>query len=108
MVIRKRVKKEFDMKTFISILIGGALSTVSAFAGAVATPSTAAGSDHTMGTPQVPFRPVQKRPSGARQTAAAAPKANIAVPQLPFRPVPKYPTGTSSKKPSGVETANRQ
>jgi hypothetical protein len=95
------------MKAFMSLLIGGVLSSGGAFAGTAVTPSTEAGSDHTMGAPQVPFRPLQKRPSGARQIAVAAPKANIAVPQLPFRPVPKRPTGTSSSKPSGVETANR-
>ncbi len=95
------------MKTFISILVGGVLS-VGAFAEAVTTPPAVAGNGNAVATPQVPFRPVQKRPTGTRLIAATAPKVNVAAPQFPFRPVQKRPTGTSSNKPSGTETASRQ
>jgi hypothetical protein len=83
------------MKTLVSVLIAGALSTSGAFAGAAGTAS-----------PQVPFRLFDKRPAGARQAAVAAPKVDVAAPQLPFRPYQKRPTVAPSK-PSGIE-AKRQ
>jgi hypothetical protein len=59
-------------------------------------------------TPKLPFRPILKRPSGARQPAVAEPRVNVGTPQLPFRPYQKRPTAAPSNKPSGIEAANRQ
>lgn len=91
------------MKTLVSVLIAGALSTTAAFAGEVGTSPNVAGNDNTMATSQLPFRPVPKRPAGARQAAVASPKVNVAAPQLPFRPYQKRPTGAQSNNPSGIE-----
>lgn len=93
------------MKTLASILIVGALSTASVFAGADPTSPNVAGSGNTIATPKLPFRPVQNRPSGARQAAVAAPRANVGTPQLPFRPYQKLPMAAPSNKPSGLESA---
>ena len=90
------------MKTLVSVFVAGALSTTGAFAEAGASPN-AAGNDDTIATSQVPFRPAQKRPAGARQAALATPKANVGTPQLPFRPYQKNPSAAPSSKPSGIE-----
>jgi len=91
------------MKTLVSVLIAGALSSTGAFAGAVLTSSNVAGNDNAIATPRLPFRPLNKRPSGARQAAAPAPKVNVGAPQLPFRHYQKQPMATPSNKPSGIE-----
>jgi hypothetical protein len=96
------------MKTLVSILTGGALSTTGAFAGAIPRSPNVAGNDNTIATPKLPFRPVQKRLAGARQSAEAEPKANVRAPQLPFRPYQKRPTATPSNQPSSIEAANAQ
>jgi hypothetical protein len=96
------------MKTLVSILIAGTLSTTGAFAGAAPTLRNVAGSDNTIATPKLPFRLFHKGPAGARQSAVAAPRVNVAAPQLPFRHYQKQPTAAPSNKPSAVEAANRQ
>jgi hypothetical protein len=96
------------MKMLVSILIAGALSTASAFAGAAPKSPNVAGNDNTIATPKLPSRPVQKRPAGARQAAVAAPRVNVGAPQLPFRPYQKLPAAAPSRKPSGIESADRQ
>ena len=80
------------MKTLVSILIAGALSTVGAFA-------------ETGNTPHAPFRPLNKRPSGARQTATAESKVNVESPRLPFRHNQKQPA--PSNKPNGLEASKQ-
>ena len=96
------------MKTLVSVLIVGALSTMSALAAAALTSGNVAGNDNTVSTSKLPFRLFHKRPAGARQSAVAEPRANVGTPQLPFRPYQKRPTGAPSNKPSGIETANPQ
>jgi hypothetical protein len=96
------------MKTLVNILIAGALSTTGAFAAEAETSHNVAGNDNTITIPHLPFRPVQKRPAGARQAAVAAPGVNVATPHLPFRPYQKRPMAAPSNKPSGIETAQRQ
>jgi len=86
--------KEIEVKTLLSILIAGALSTVGAFA-------------NSGNTPHAPFRPLSKRPSGARQTAAAESKANVESPKLPFRHYQKQPAAAPSNKPSGLEASKQ-
>jgi hypothetical protein len=95
------------MKTLVSVLIAGALSTTGAFAGAAGTPPNVAGNDNTIATPQLPFRLFHKRPAGARQAAVAAPRVDVAAPHLPFRPYQKRPSGAPSNKATGIE-AQRQ
>ena len=91
------------MKTLVSVLIAGALSTTGAFAEAgTSTSPNVAGNDNTIATPRVPFRPLPKRPTGRRQAAVTAEGANVGTPQLPFRPYQKRPTGTPSNQPSGI------
>jgi hypothetical protein len=92
------------MKTLVSILIAGALSTT----GALAVAPNVAGNGNTIATPKLPFRPFHKRPAGARQAAVAAPKVNVGTPQLPFRPYQKRPTAAPSNKPTVIEAANRR
>jgi hypothetical protein len=87
------------MKTLVSVLIAGALAATSALAGA--------GNDSTMATPHVPFRPLNKRPSGARQAVVVKPRANVATPQLPFRLYQKRPTAAPSNKPGSLEATAR-
>jgi hypothetical protein len=87
------------MKTLVSVLVAGALCVTGAFA-------EAAGSDNTIATPHAPFRPLNKRPSGARQTTVA-PKANVGTPRLPFRHYQKQPLATPSNKPSVIEASKR-
>jgi len=82
------------VKTLVSILIAGALSSAGAFAG-------------NGNTPHVPFRPVQKRPAGARQAPAAEPKVNVEAPKLPFRHYQKQPLAAPSNKPSGLEATKQ-
>lgn len=96
------------MKTLVIALIAGALSTTGAFAGeATASSRNVAGNDNTIAAPKLPFRPVQKRPTGARQSAVPEPRVNVGKPQLPFRLYEKRPTGRPNK-PSGIEAAIRQ
>ena len=87
------------MKTLVSLLVAGALCATGAFA-------EAAGGDNTIATPHAPFRPLNKRPSGARQ-ATAEPKVNVGTPKLPFRHYQKQPMATPSNKPSGIEATKR-
>jgi len=101
-------KREIVMKTLVGVLIAGALSTTGALAGAAGTSSDVAKTGTAVATPQVPFRPLQKRPSGARAAAAAAPKVNSSAPQLPFRPYQKRPAGAASNKPGAIETPKEQ
>ena len=85
------------MKTLMSILIAGALSSMGA---------VAAEANDTVATPHVPFRPLNKRPSGARQ-AATPKKANVESPKLPFRHYQKQPTAAPSNKPSALEATKQ-
>jgi hypothetical protein len=101
-------EKEIEVKTLVSILIAGALSTPGAFAGAAPKSGNVAGNGNTIATPKVPFRPYNKRPAGAHEAAVAAPKVNIGAPQLPFRPDQKRPTAAPSNQPSGIEATNRK
>jgi hypothetical protein len=103
---RERFYKEIHMKTLVSVLIAGALSTTGAFAGAAETSPNVTSNENTIATPHVPFRPLNKRPSGARQTEEA-PKVNVATPRLPFRHYQKQPLAAPSNKPNGVEATKR-
>ena len=94
------------MKTLVSVLIAGALSSTGAFAGAAETSPKVTANENTIATPHVPFRPLTKRPGGARQ-AEVAPKVNVGTPQVPFRHYQKQPVGTPSNKPSGIEATKR-
>ena len=94
------------MKTLVSLFIAGALSTTGAFAGAAGTSPNVAANENTIATPHVPFRPLTKRPSGARQTAET-PKVNVASPQLPFRHYQKQPVSAPSNKPTGIEATKQ-
>jgi hypothetical protein len=95
-----------QMKTLISVLIAGALSTTGAFAGAAGTAPNVTANENTIATPHVPFRPLNKRPSGARQTEETS-KVNVATPQIPFRHYQKQPVAAPSTKPNGVEATKR-
>jgi hypothetical protein len=95
------------VKTLVSVLIAGALSTTAVFAEAAETSRNAAGNENTIATPRLPFRPLNKRPSGARQAAVAAPKVNVESPKLPFRLYQKQPTARPSSKPSGIEATKQ-
>jgi hypothetical protein len=94
------------MKTLISGLIVAALCITGAFAGAAGTSPNVTANENTIATPHVPFRPLNKRPGGARQTEAT-PKANVATPQLPFRHYQKQPVAAPSNKPNGIEATKR-
>ena len=94
------------MKTLVSVLIAGALSSTGAFAGAAETSPKVTANENMIATPHVPFRPLTKRPGGARQTEVA-PKVNVGTPQIPFRHYQKQPLGTPSNKPSGIEATKR-
>ena len=88
------------MKTLVTILLAGALSSTAVMAGAL--PRNKA--EDKKPAPQVPFRPYQKRPVG---TAASRTEAvTVATPGLAFRPYQKRPTGRATR-PNTVETANR-
>jgi hypothetical protein len=84
------------VKTLMSILIAGTISSMGAFAAA----------DNAVATPHVPFRPLSKRPGGARQSGVAQ-KVNVESPKLPFRHYQKQPTAAPSNKPSGLEATKR-
>jgi hypothetical protein len=86
--------KEIEVKTLVSILIAGALCSVGAFA-------------DSANTPHAPFRPLNKRPSGARQAAATESKVNVESPKLPFRHYQKQPTPAPSNKPSSLEASKQ-
>jgi hypothetical protein len=90
------------MKTLVSVLIAGALSSTGAFAGAAEPSPKVTTNENTIATPHVPFRPLNKRPGGARQTEVA-PKVNVGTPHLPFRHYQKQPVGTPSNQPSAIE-----
>jgi hypothetical protein len=89
------------MKTLVSILIAGTLSTTGAFAAAAPTSCNDAGYDNTIATPKLPFRLFHKRLAGSQQSAVR--EASVGTPQLPFRPYQKRPTAAPSNKPSGIE-----
>jgi hypothetical protein len=82
------------VKTLVSILIAGVLSSAGAFA-------------DNGNTSHAPFRPLNKRPSGARQAATTASKVNVESPKLPFRHYQKQPTPAPSNKPGGLEASKR-
>jgi hypothetical protein len=94
------------MKTLVSVLIAGALSSTGAFAGAAETSPKVTGNKNVIATPHVLFRPLTKRPGGARQTEVT-PKANLGTPHFPFRHYQKQPVGTPSNKPGGIEATKR-
>jgi|HubBroStandDraft_6_1064221.scaffolds.fasta_scaffold578831_3 hypothetical protein len=96
------------MKTLVSMIIAGALSTQGVFAGASSASRDVTQNDNTIATPKLPLQLFHKRPAGARQSAAMEKTVNVASPQLPFRPYQKRPTATPSNTPSGTEAANRQ
>ena len=79
---------------------GRSTAPVRAAATVPLTPSAATGSDQTIATPRLPFRPVQKRPAGTRQNAVAAQRRASRRPQLPFRPAPKRPRGHDRPSPA--------
>ncbi len=84
------------MKTLVCVLFAGVLSTMGALA-----------ADNPATAPRLPFRMVQKRPTGTRQAPLATPRANVATPQLPFRHYQKQVITTPSNKPASIE-ATRQ
>jgi hypothetical protein len=71
------------MKTPVSDLIAGALSTTVAFAGVAPASRNVAG-DNAIATLKLPFRLSHKRPAGARRSAVAEPTVNVRTPQMPF------------------------
>ena len=81
------------MKTLVSILIAGVLCSAGAFA-------------DSGNTPHAPFRPLNKRPSGARQAAVTS-KVNVESPKLPFRHYQKQPTPQPSNKSTGLEATKQ-
>jgi hypothetical protein len=86
------------MKTLVCVLIAGGLFAT----GALAVDNT-----NTVAAPRLPFRPVQKRPSGARQGSVSTQKANVATPQLPFRHYQKQVIAPPSNKPVSTEAAGQ-
>jgi len=95
------------MKMLVSVLIVGALSTTGAFAETTGTSRNDAANDNAVATPHVPFRPLNKRPSGERQAVVASPAVKVGAPQLPFRHYQKQPTAAPSNKPSGLEATKQ-
>jgi hypothetical protein len=89
------------MKILATILLGGALSVAAASGETIPQNDGAA----KKATPQLPFRPYQKRPLGTA-TPSPAMGATVATPSLPFRPYQKRPTGSASK-PDKVEVSPR-
>ena len=81
------------MKTLVTILFAGALSTTTVLAGVI--PSEHRKTERP--APQLPFRLYDKRPSGARRVTEAAPAANIGTPQLPMRLYHKEPVAPKGK-----------
>ena len=94
------------MKTLVSVLIAGGLSSTGAFAGAAGRSPKVTTNESTIATPRMPFRPLTKRPGGARRTEVT-PKVNVGTAQIPFRHYQKQPVGTPSNKPSGIEATKR-
>jgi hypothetical protein len=94
------------MKTLLSILIAGALTSTGVFAGGAETSPKVTANENTIATPHAPFRPLTKRPSGARQNEVS-PKVNVETPKIPFRHYQKQPTGTPSNTPSGIEATKQ-
>jgi hypothetical protein len=90
------------MKTLISVLIAGALSAGGVFAEAA---PNATGNDNVVATPKLPFRLFPKRPTGARQSAAAGSRVNVGSPQLPFRLYQKQPTAAQVSKASSTRAS---
>jgi hypothetical protein len=92
------------MKTLLSVLIAGALSSTGVFAGETSPKVTA--NENTIATPHAPFRPLTKRPGGARQTEVS-PKVNVGTPKIPFRHYQKQPLAAPSNTPSGIEATKQ-
>jgi len=86
------------MKTLISVLIAGALSTTSIFAATAPASESVAGNDNAIATPKLPFRLFHKRPTGTRQSAERESRVNVGSPQLPFRLYQKQPTAAQVNK----------
>ncbi len=93
------------MKTLISVLIAGALSTTSIFAAAAPASQNVAGNDDAIATPKLPFRPIHKRPTGARQSAAGESRVNVGSPQLPFRLYQKQPTAAQVNRTNSIRAS---
>lgn len=91
------------MKTLVTILFAGALSTTTALAGALPRDQRAA----ERPAPQLPWRLYEKRPTGAQRAKDhAASAANIGTPQLPMRLYQKQPL-SAQRKPGNVKVASR-
>jgi hypothetical protein len=88
------------MKTFVTVVLAGALPAIAAFADS--TPRDDAATKKS--APVLPFRPYQKRPVGTATPSVTKP-ATIATPGLPFRPVQKLPT-PSPANASNPETSS--
>jgi hypothetical protein len=88
------------MKTLVTILLAGVLSSTAVMAGAL--PRNKA--EDKKPAPQLPFRPHQKRPDGT--AASRTEGVTVATPTLPFRPYQKRPTGRATTA-NTVEAANR-
>ena len=88
------------MKTLITILLAGALSSTAVMAGAL--PRNKA--EEKKAASQLPFRAYQKRPVGT--AASRTEGVKVATPMLPFRPYQKRPTGRATP-PNTIEAANR-
>jgi hypothetical protein len=93
------------MKTLISVVIAGALSTTSIFAEAAPASPNVAGNDNAIATPKLPFRLFHKRPTGARQSAVGESRVNVGSPQLPFRLYQKQPTAAQVNKTSSIRAS---
>jgi hypothetical protein len=80
-------KRRFAMKTFVTILITGAISAGGALAGALPRHKIEAAKT----VKQLPFRPYKKRPDSIG-TAVAVSQVPVGVAAaLPFRPYQKRP-----------------
>jgi hypothetical protein len=91
------------MKTLVTILFAGVLSTTSVLAGVI--PSEHRKTERP--APQLPWRLYEKRPLGAQRAKdRAASAANIGTPQLPMRLYRKQPLG-AQRKPGNVKVASR-
>ena len=88
------------MKTLVTILLAGALSSTAVMAGAL--PRTKA--EEKKAASQLLFRAYQKRPVGT--AASRTEGVKVATPMLPFRPYQKRPTGRATT-PNTIEAANR-
>jgi len=91
------------MKTLVTILIAGALSSTSALAGAI--PRNHARVEKV--TTQLPMRLYQKRPDGiATAVGSRALPVTVSAPRLPFRLNQKRPVAPPAR-PNNIATANR-